>query len=311
MKTWQFSLLAAAMFVISACAAKTDAVPAQDEPPAPAIMTWADLVSRPLPAPTATVSYGDNAAHLIDVWVPDGEGPHPIVLMVHGGCWQKAIADRTLMNYAAEDLRQRGLAVWNIEYRGVDEAGGGYPGTFEDVAAAADFIIPAAPQFNLDVGRIAGFGHSAGGHLVAWLAARENLPDDSALAASYPLSLIGIVISGGLADLEASAPVTLPDCLSTISDTLTGRPDDVRPDVFVDTSPARLQPATAWQASVNGALDRIAPPQLGLAYTDLVTAAGGTARYVEVDDAGHVELISPGTQAFEAQADLLEFWLLD
>ena len=62
--------------------------------------------------------------------------------MVHGGCWQTEIADRTIMNWVADDLRRRGIAVWNIDYRGVDR-GGGYPGTFQDVAAAADALAHA------------------------------------------------------------------------------------------------------------------------------------------------------------------------
>jgi acetyl esterase/lipase len=101
-------------------------------------MTWADLLGREPVSPSHSVQWGEGATDIADLWLPDGAGPHPVVLMVHGGCWQKEIADRTLMNWAAEDLRKRGLAVWNIEYRGVDEDGGGYPGTFLDVQSRPD-----------------------------------------------------------------------------------------------------------------------------------------------------------------------------
>lgn len=293
------------LMVIAGACSSAPPEPADMPEPATKIMSWGDLLSRERPEPTATIRYGDGETGVVDVWVPDGVGPHPVVVMVHGGCWQKSIADRTLMNYAAEDLRQSGLAVWNIEYRGVDEAGGGYPGTFEDVAAAADALRGAAGRFDLDTEAVLGFGHSAGGHLLAWLAGRENLPASSPLCRPDPLAFDFIVNSGGLADLEASAPVTQPECLANIMDDLTGEASESRPDVFADTSPARLLPTKAVQASVNGAEDRIAPPKLGAWYTAKVEGAGGKGEAVVIAGSGHVELIAPGTEAFERQKQLL------
>src|SRR6185295_10962523 len=95
---------------------------------------------------------------------------------VHGGCWQTELGDRRIMNWIADDLRKRGIAVWNIDYRGVDRAGGGYPGTFQDAAAAADALRGAAPKYRLDISRLVAVGHSAGGHLALWLAGRPRLP---------------------------------------------------------------------------------------------------------------------------------------
>lgn len=273
------------------------------------LMSWADLLAMERAEPQAVHAYGELEQQVIDIWLPEGEGPHPVVLMVHGGCWQKAIANRTLMNYMAEALRQRGLAVWNIEYRGVDEAGGGYPGTFQDVSAAADALIASGADYNLDTSRIVGLGHSAGGHLVTWLAARENVPDGSVLAGGEPLPMRAVINSGGLADLEASAPVTLETCLANIQDQLTGTSTDGREDVFADTSSARLQPSSVPQISVNGAMDHIAPPALGIGYTDVVSQDGGEAQFVEVQGAGHVELIAPGTEAFQVQAELIGRYL--
>ena len=83
-------------------------------------MKWPDLLGRPRPLPTTTVAYGADPLQVVDLWLPKGRGPHPTVLMVHGGCWQSEIADRTIMNWIADDLRSRGIAVWNIDYRGVD-----------------------------------------------------------------------------------------------------------------------------------------------------------------------------------------------
>ena len=270
------------------------------------LMRWSDLTGRPLPKPNDSITYGDNAAHLVDVWLPNGAGPHPVVLMIHGGCWQKSIADRTLMNYAAETLRQEGMAVWNIEYRGVDEPGGGYPGTFLDVVGAAKAFGEYADEFNLDTDRIAGFGHSAGGHLITWLAGVHNTPEGSPMAGISVPKMTGVINSGGLADLQASEPVTLESCLTAIKDDLIGAASEKRPDPLSDTSSDRLLPTGTQIISVNGARDQIAPPQLGQGFTAKALAAGDSAKTVIVDNEGHVELIAPGSAAFDEQIRLLK-----
>jgi acetyl esterase/lipase len=225
--------------------------------------------------------------------------------MVHGGCWQKSIADRALMDWMADGLRQQGWAVWNIEYRGVDEPGGGYPGTFLDAGAATDQLRENAAEYNLDLSRVTGIGHSAGGHLILWLAARSKLPENSPLWVSDPLQFQGVVVSGGLADLEASRPVTSPTCLDAIYDKLTGPASPERPDPLSDTSPARLFPLGVAFVSVNGSEDRIAPPMLGDALTRKAQGAGDSASLVVIAATGHVELVSPGTQAFGIQSQIL------
>lgn len=265
------------------------------------LMTWDDLESRPRPQPTETLRYRDGDAGLIDVWLPDGPGPHPVVVMIHGGCWQKEIADRTLMNYAAEALRNRGLAVWNIEYRGVDEPGGGYPGTFTDVAAAVDALRDAPERFKLSPQIVVAYGHSAGGHLAVWAATRGNLPEDSPLWSPDPHPIDVVVNAGGLADIAVSAVTTSPSCLADIRTQLVGD----RPDALRDTSPAELLPPRSIVYNVNGARDGIAPPELGEAFTDAINSAAGASTFRLMADAGHVELIAPGTPAFEVQAQII------
>jgi acetyl esterase/lipase len=137
-------------------------------------MKWPALLERPRPEPDVTIAYGPDQMQKADLWLPAGKGPHPVVLMVHGGCWQTEIADRRIMNWIADDLRKRGIAVWNIDYRGVDRDGGGYPGTFADAAAAADALRGQAERYGLDLRTLVAVGHSAGGHLALWLAARAQ-----------------------------------------------------------------------------------------------------------------------------------------
>ncbi|MGA1342851.1 MAG: alpha/beta hydrolase family protein [Hyphomonas sp.] len=298
-------LLSAACQQLPAPAPAAPAEAAGAAPEAARLMSWADLTSRPRPQASRQIRWGEGAGDLVDLWLPDGGGPHPVVVMVHGGCWQKSIADRTLMDWMADGLRRQGWAVWNIEYRGVDEPGGGYPGTFLDVSAAADALSGQAEAFNLDLSRVTGIGHSAGGHLILWLAARARLPETSPLSVRDPLAFRGVVVSGGLADLEASRPVTLPGCLDAVYDQLTGPPMPERPDPLSDTSPASLLPLGTAFVSVHGSEDRIAPPRLGEALTLKAGAAGDRARLIVVPATGHVELVAPGTAAFDIQAGLL------
>lgn len=305
-----------AVLIMSACSAPAPDIESEvaaETPEQAKLMTWGDLTSRRLPKPTIGTEFGIGETDLMDLWIPDGEGPFPVVLMIHGGCWQKSIADRSLMNYAAESLRRDGMAVVNIEYRGVDEAGGGYPGTFTDVARAAAFMPRFADEMDLDMTRVAGFGHSAGGHLVTWLAGIHNLPEDSeiarALADIEPLKMVGVINSGGLADLDMSEPVTLSSCLSDIKDKLTGPVTAARPDPLADTSSDRLLPSGTTIYSVNGARDRIAPASLGEAFTQKAKSAGDSAQSFTIADEGHVELIAPGSAAFDKQTELLKAML--
>lgn len=270
------------------------------------LMTWDDLTSRPRPKPSETVSYGADAMQKVDVWLPKGAGPFKTVLMVHGGCWQTAIADRSLMDWAAADLRDAGYAVWNIDYRGVDRDGGGYPGTFQDAAAAADLLATDAARFHLDTKRIVAVGHSAGGHLALWLAARAKLPARSVLAGGTPLRIDHVVSLGGLPDLEATADSPDNGCGTEVIGQLVGPKTAAHPDPFADTSVARLLPLGVPQDLVDGREDRIIPYRLPVDYTAKARAAGDEVTLHTVPETGHVELVSPGSAAWDETRALVK-----
>ncbi len=286
-------------FAILALVAVTASATAQTVAPAPPkLLTWPDLTSRPKPAPDATIAYGADAMQKVDVWIPQGKGPFPVVLMVHGGCWTTSIADRSLMNWIADDLRKDGVAVWNVDYRGVDLAGGGYPGTFTDVAEAADQLADAARKFNLDTRRVVAVGHSAGGHLALWLAARRKLPTTSALYAAHPLRIDQVISLGGLPDLEATATDPTNGCGTPVVAKLVGAPSPRHPDVYADTSVPRLLPLGVHQDLVNGHEDPIIPFRMATDYVDKAKAAGDRVALHTVPATGHVELIAPETAAW-------------
>ncbi len=260
------------------------------------LLTWPDLAKRPKPEPSATVAYGTDSMQKVDVWLPtSGKPPYKTVLMVHGGCWQTSIADRSLMNWIADDLRRDGYAVWNIDYRGVDRAGGGYPGTFADAAAAADRLRAEAKRFGLDTRRMVAVGHSAGGHLALWLAGRPKLPKDSTLRTPAPQPIDTVISLGGLPDLEATAASPDNGCGTEVVAKLVGTG---RADPYADTSVPRLFPLGVRQELVNGREDKIIPYRMATDYTAAARAEGDRAELHTVPATGHVELVAPETAAW-------------
>ncbi|MDJ0278099.1 alpha/beta hydrolase [Sphingomonas sp. 2R-10] len=272
--------------------------------PSPRVpMQWPDLTGRPRPEPDRGFAYGPDRLQTVDLWLPSGQPADrwPTVLMVHGGCWQSSIADRRLMDWACADLRDAGIAVWNIEYRGVDRDGGGYPGTFRDAAAASDLLRVHADDLRLDLSRIVAVGHSAGGHLALWLAARPRLPAASPLVTPDPLPIAHVVSLGGLPDLAAVAASPDNGCGTDVIARLVGD----GPDRFADTSVPRLLPIGVPADLLNGREDRIVPARMAPAYAAAARAAGDRVALHAVGNTGHVELISPGTPAWTKAVELV------
>jgi acetyl esterase/lipase len=263
------------------------------------LMTWPDLLERPRPDADATIRYGGKVNQLVDLWLPIAPSLRPVVLMAHGGCWQSDVADRRIMNWIAADLRNRGIAVWNVEYRGVDRKGGGYPGTFHDVAAAADALRTQAGRYGLDTRRIVAIGHSAGGHLVLWLAGRPRLPEASPLRTADPLSIQTAISLGGLPDLEQAARPPGSGCGTEVIARLTG-------GRFADTSVPRLAPLGIPQLLINGREDRIIPAAYAEDYAARMRRAGDQVDVRFVERTGHVELIAPESAAWTIAVAAIE-----
>ena len=117
------------------------------------------------------LDYGPGPDQHGQLWLPDVDEPHPVVVLVHGGFWRDQYR-LDLMTPLAEELVMVGLAAWNIEYRRVGPTGGGWPTTLQDVSAAVDQLADPAVAEMLDLNRVAVVGHSAGGHLALWIGQR-------------------------------------------------------------------------------------------------------------------------------------------
>ena len=293
------SALLAGALLLGACgmsnAQSPDATPAT--PPATdlgGLLTYRELLARPQADHGERIAYGSGPQQFGELWMPTGAGPHPVVIMIHGGCWLADLPGLELQHELSRALRDEGYAVWNIEYRRIGHPGGGYPGTFQDVAAAADFLRTIAVARHLDLTRVVSVGHSAGGHLAVWLAARGRLPANSPLRTADPLPIRGVVPLAGIIDLAAYR-ATGPDACGgppTI-DSLVGARSRAGQDVYADTSPAALLPIGVLVEVIAGGRDPIVPPSFAEAYTQAAARAGDPVSVSVIDGAGHFELIDP------------------
>lgn len=238
-----------------------------------------------------TICYGPEASQRLDLTRPAGAASPPVVVLVHGGFWS-AQYDRSIMEPLVPSLVAEGWAVANIDYRGVPGPGAGWPGTFEDVAAAVDSLADGA---GLDLDRVVSLGHSAGGHLAVWLAARHRLPD-GAPGRSPAVVVRGAVAQAGVLDLVAAVEQRLGGG-AVVS--LLGATAADAPDRYAAASPAALVPLGVPVELVHGLDDRHVPIDQSRRYAAAAEAAGDTVTLTEVTG-DHFVLIDPATDAWAA-----------
>lgn len=292
MKPIKMSLLMAALAVGAAPAAELTSV-----------STFASL---PQPMPHAQVAYGTAQTQFIDVFVPAGAGPHPVAILVHGGCWSVHTAGREQLRQLGSELARRGIAAWSIGYRRANEAGGGYPGTYHDVDAAIDLLRTEAPSRNFDLTRSVMVGHSAGGHLALWAAARAKLPLGSPLQSPAPFVPSQVISLAGIGDLKAFAPLRAL-CGADVVERLTPAGSTILGDVYADVSPASLPVPPARILMVSGVYDRLVPPHWAHDFTLTMQAKGRpTIELLNLPDAGHFDLVMPTTAAGSAVVRRIE-----
>ncbi len=240
------------------------------------------------PSSSVRIAYGADSEQFCDLWLPDGDNRHPLIVFFHGGYW-RARYDLTYLNFACHALAEQGFAVWNVEYRRVGAPGGGWPGTFDDVLAALDHLARLAQRFPLDLQRVVLCGHSAGGHLALWTAAQVSR---------------GRVAVPGLRGVVALAPVSdLHDAWErhlsqdAVVELLGGSPVEVA-DRYDAASPAQLLPLGIPQVVIHGTADDAVPFAMSEQYVTRATTAGDRAALVPLEGQGHFEVIDPGSSAW-------------
>jgi len=248
--------------------------------------------------PARTIAYGGHPDQVANLHLPTDEGPWPAVVLIHGGFWKWGW-DRTLMTLLAHDLADRGYAAWNVDYRRVGQEGGGWPGTFEDVAAAIDALADL-PQ--VEIGRVATVGHSAGGQLALWLAARPRLPVGAPGGAPRVVPRAA-VSQAGVLDLVEAAAGGLGD--GACAAFLGGTPADV-PERYAVASPTALLPLSVPQLLVHGHDDPHVPFGQSRAHADAARLAGDAVDLFEDPTADHFDVIEPSHPSWIATCAWLE-----
>ena len=258
-----------------------------------------ELANAPVPPGARPITYGADPMQFGELRLPSGKGPHPVAIVVHGGCWvsklgayEPGVVSLNNMRPMANALTEAGIATWNIEYRRIDQPGGGWPGTFQDVGAAADFLRTIAGREQLDLNRAIAIGHSAGGHLAMWLAARQKIPAASDLYTKNPLPLAGSVNLDGPADLGAALSVEKQICGSPVITQLMGGAPAARPDRYRAGSPVEMLPYGGRQVFLAGAMfgSQVTP------YTEAATKAGDNVSATHFAKAGHFLFIDPQSE---------------
>lgn len=273
----------------------------------PRLIGVEDILNLPSPPPGARVEYGADPLQYGELRLPEGEGPHALAIVIHGGCWRSRY-DLGHIGSFSEALTRAGIATWTIEYRRVGDPGGGWPGTFLDVAAAADTVRDLARSHPLDLERVVAVGHSAGGHLALWLAARRKLDAQCPIrGGAEPLPLAGVVSLAGVDDLRRALRESVCDDMAA---RLVGGEPDEAAERYLEASPIELLPLGVSLHLLNGALDPIVPVSFGRDFERESRRSGDDARLTVLHDAGHFELIAPTSNAFgkvrDAVLDLVE-----
>jgi acetyl esterase/lipase len=248
----------------------------------------------------ATHAYGPGPSQHGALHLPDGAGPHAVVVLLHGGFWWHRY-DRTLMVPLALDLVARGHAVWNLEFRRVGEPGGGWPGTFEDVGAGLDHLDVIGPPLGVATDRVVALGHSAGGHLALWAAARPGLPAGSP-GARTAIEVLAAIALAPVADLRRADQLDLGP--GAVRGLLGGHPDTV-PERYAVASPVERLPMGVPQVVIHGDRDRLVPIELSRDYVAAARAAGDPAELVELAGTGHFEALDPATACWRAAVERL------
>ena len=258
----------------------------------PPVMTTAEVMALPQPPADVRLIYADHPSGFGDLRLPPGDGPFPVVILVHGGCWM-AEFDLGYISSLAAAITAEGYATWSIEYRRVGEDGGGWPGTFIDVAAAADHVRVLARSYPLDMDKVIAVGHSAGGHLALWLAARRALASDDPLRGADPIALAGVI---GLAAIPDLAAYNSPEGCGSLVPGLLGGDPAAHPERLKRASPIELLPLALPQVLISGGRDTIVPAIHARNYAN--AGGGGPISTIVVDSAGHFELVTPEGRAW-------------
>jgi acetyl esterase/lipase len=242
--------------------------------------------------PDAILRYAQHPRGFAELRLPRGEGPFPLAVIYHGGCWKTGIASQAYMAPLATRWQQVGIATLNVDYREVGD-GGGWPGSFADWAASAKLIDELAARYPIDRERVTLVGHSAGALPALWLARTEG--QDGPLGARRAIPVRAAIVFDGPGDVGAEQPAFDALCRFSAVEPFMGAAPDAAPERFAAISPATAAPQLASLLFVQAKL----PPPVDAALRAL-EASGSRVEVRENAGASHFAIITPGNAVYAA-----------
>jgi acetyl esterase/lipase len=260
-------------------------------------MTLQGYMQMQGPSADEHISYGPASSQFIEYFRPTGHGPFPVVIIVHGGCWMAKYEGIRQVASMARSFADRGYAAYSIEYRGIDEDGGGYPGMYEDIGSALDSVRKRATSDDLDLKRITAIGHSAGAQLVLWAAGQRNVTSSSPRFVAHPLRLHTVIGLGALPDLADRSAIR--SACGIDPGLISGEARGAHS--VGDTSPASMLPLDAHEiVLINGSLDGVSPPATVKRFAMAARQRGNAVQVVVVPGASHYDEVSVSTPVWKA-----------
>ena len=245
------------------------------------------------------VQYGMDPMQFADVRFPIGKGPFALLFVIHGGWWLSA---NSLDHIAplCDRLTSLGIVTCSLEYRRIGDPGGGWPGTFLDVAMAVEFFKDRlAKDRRVDIKRAAVVGHSSGGHLALWLGARHRVPKNSVLYTGREQWLTAAISLAGIPDLKSAWEEGLG---GHAVDKLIGGSPGQYPERYLEASPLELLPTGLTQVLIHGRDDDHVPITQSQLFAEKAKAVGDEAELTSLDGIGHFDLLDPESRAWDAVA---------
>ena len=243
------------------------------------------------------IQYGRDPQHFAELRLPTGTGPFPFLFVIHGGFWQSAY-DLSHIGHLCAALTREGIITCNLEYRRLGDPGGGWPGTFQDVSLATDYIVETiSSDPRIDAARTAVLGHSAGGHLALWLISRHRIPKASPLHRRQKNRISAAVSLAGVCDLRTAWKHGLGNGI--VAKFMGGTPDK-HTDRYDAGSPIELLPNGTRQVLIHGTADSVVPVSQSEKFVERAEQLGDRPTLVKLNDVGHFDLIDPESEAWSA-----------
>jgi acetyl esterase/lipase len=262
-----------------------------------------DVDALPATEPTVISNYGTDPLQFGELRLPAGEGPFPVVVLIHGGCWTNGYATKQNTAPIASDLAMAGFATWNIEYRQVGNAGAGWPGTFLDWGNATDHLRALSKDSPLDLSNVIVVGHSAGAHAALFVASRSRLKVESEIRGEDPLPVKAVVAIDGPGDLVPFVGLDATICGKPVIEPLIGGSIETYPNRFSEASPAAQLPLGVRQGLISSSM--VLSPEVAETYRASAAEAGDMVDVRVFGDSGHFEPIAPGSSEWRVVKELI------